>query len=83
MAARSRRHRRKRETLIMGLLKLLSHRRKPKPVATRGHAAGCGAAPHAVDIAALKYQGLKGDNANSLHRLIFTAIKQLKVFDAN
>ena len=28
----------------------------------------------------LKYQGLKGDNANSLHRLIFPAIKQLKVF---
>ena len=28
----------------------------------------------------LKYQGLKGDNANSLHRLILPAIKQLKVF---
>jgi hypothetical protein len=28
----------------------------------------------------LKHQGLKGDNANSLDRLIFPAIKQLKVF---
>src|SRR6266436_4409818 len=28
----------------------------------------------------VKYQGLKGDNANSLDRLIFPAIKQLKVF---
>jgi hypothetical protein len=28
----------------------------------------------------LKRQGLKGDNANSLHRLIFPAIKQLNVF---
>jgi hypothetical protein len=28
----------------------------------------------------LKHQGLKGDNSNSLHRLIFPAIKQLKVF---
>ena len=36
--------------------------------------------PHAVDISALKYQGLKDDNANSLHRLIFPALKQLKVF---
>jgi hypothetical protein len=28
----------------------------------------------------LKHQRLKGDNANSLDRLIFPAIKQLKVF---
>ena len=31
----------------------------------------------------LKHQGLKGDNANSLHRLIFPAIKQLKALPAH